>query len=198
MLNPLVDELPNSALDLVIAGTADGVLMVESQANELSEDVMLGAVRFGHSESRKVIDAIIELAEVSAKDAWGGPEGEDTSALEKISARVEVHRGDLRDQHAVAAFCQDAQGADLFHLAGLIHPALFTRDFDAVNVGGGENVLRAATQNGVCRAVIMSSNSPMGTNPDRTHRFDESSPYRPYMGYGRSKQKKQADASAIN
>ncbi len=98
VLNPLVDELPNSALDLVIAGTADGVLMVESQANELSEDVMLGAVRFGHSESRKVIDAIIELAEVCAKDAWVVPEGEDTSALEtKLNELVEA---DLRGAYA--------------------------------------------------------------------------------------------------
>jgi nucleoside-diphosphate-sugar epimerase len=120
------------------------------------------------------------------------PEGEDCRALEAISPRVHVRRGDLRDPEATQAFCRGAEGADLFHCAGLIHPALFTRDFEAVNVRGGHNVLRAAAQSGVRRVIVMSSNSPMGTNPDRLHRFDESSPYHPYMGYGRSKQRLEA------
>jgi polyribonucleotide nucleotidyltransferase len=67
-LNPQIDEMPNSDLDLVVAGTADAVLMVESEAKELTEDVMLGAVMFGHREMQKVIDAIIRLAEKAAKD----------------------------------------------------------------------------------------------------------------------------------
>jgi polyribonucleotide nucleotidyltransferase len=67
-LNPQLDDMPNSALDLVVAGTADAVLMVESEAKELSEEVMLGAVMFGHREMQKVIDAIIRLAEKAAKD----------------------------------------------------------------------------------------------------------------------------------
>jgi polyribonucleotide nucleotidyltransferase len=64
VLNPLVDDMPESALDLVVAGTADGVLMVESEAQELDEDTMLGAVMFGHKGFQPVIDAIIELAEM--------------------------------------------------------------------------------------------------------------------------------------
>src|SRR5215471_16576070 len=56
-LNPQVDEMPESALELVVAGTADAVLMVESEAKQLSEDVMLGAVMFGHREMQKVIEA---------------------------------------------------------------------------------------------------------------------------------------------
>lgn len=68
VLNPLVDDMPESALDLVVAGTADAVLMVESEAQELSEDVMLGAVMFGHQAFQPVIDAIIRLAEKSAKE----------------------------------------------------------------------------------------------------------------------------------
>jgi polyribonucleotide nucleotidyltransferase len=68
VLNPLVDEMVDSDLDLVVAGTADAVLMVESEATELSEDVMLGAVMFGHRHFQPVIQAIIQLAEKAAKE----------------------------------------------------------------------------------------------------------------------------------
>jgi len=68
VLNPKRSDLPNSKLDLVLAGTSEGVLMVESEAQELSEDVMLGAVNFGFKEFQPVINAIIELAEQCAKD----------------------------------------------------------------------------------------------------------------------------------
>ena len=67
VLNPNIDEMPESDLDLVVAGTRDAVLMVESEASELSEDTMLGAVMFGHREFQPVIDAIIQLAEKAAK-----------------------------------------------------------------------------------------------------------------------------------
>jgi len=69
-LNPTYAELENSALDLVVAGTNQGVLMVESEANELSEKIMLGAVDYGHKEIKKAIKAIINLAEQAAKDPW--------------------------------------------------------------------------------------------------------------------------------
>jgi polyribonucleotide nucleotidyltransferase len=68
VLNPHVDEMPESSLDLVVAGTSDAVLMVESEAKELAEDVMLGAVMFGHKSFQPVIDAIIKLAEAAAKE----------------------------------------------------------------------------------------------------------------------------------
>ncbi|HLY58936.1 MAG TPA: polyribonucleotide nucleotidyltransferase, partial [Stellaceae bacterium] len=74
VLNPEADKAETSALDLVVAGTQEGVLMVESEAKELPEDVMLGAVMFGHKEYQKVIDAIIDLAERSAKEPWALPE----------------------------------------------------------------------------------------------------------------------------
>ena len=70
ILNPTKEELNESELDLVVAGTRDGVLMVESEANELDEKIMLGAVQFGFKEFQSVIDSIIELAEKSAKDSW--------------------------------------------------------------------------------------------------------------------------------
>ncbi|MPZ57057.1 MAG: polyribonucleotide nucleotidyltransferase [Rhizobiales bacterium] len=68
VLNPVLDEMTESQLDLVVAGTADAVLMVESEAKELAEDVMLGAVMFGHRHFQPVIDAIIRLAEKAAKE----------------------------------------------------------------------------------------------------------------------------------
>jgi polyribonucleotide nucleotidyltransferase len=70
VLNPTIDRLPRSHLDLLVAGTGDGVLMVESEAKELPEDIMLGAVTFGHKGFQPVIDAIIELAETCAKEPW--------------------------------------------------------------------------------------------------------------------------------
>jgi len=68
VLNPALDEMPESQLDLVVAGTQDAVLMVESEAKELSEEVMLGAVMFGHRHFQPVIEAIIKLAEKAAKE----------------------------------------------------------------------------------------------------------------------------------
>ncbi|WP_299397634.1 polyribonucleotide nucleotidyltransferase [Pelagibius sp.] len=68
VLNPLMDEMEDAALDLVLAGTREGVLMVESEAHELSEEVMLGAVNFGHEQMQPVIDGIIALAERCAKE----------------------------------------------------------------------------------------------------------------------------------
>src|SRR5881397_2423802 len=68
VLNPQIDEMQESQVDLVVAGTQDAVLMVESEAKELSEEIMLGAVMFGHRHFQPVIDAIIKLAEKAAKE----------------------------------------------------------------------------------------------------------------------------------
>ena len=74
VLNPTVEQMEDTALDLVMAGTHEGVLMVESEALELSEDIMLGAVNFGHDAIKPVIDAIIDLAESCAKEPRPLPE----------------------------------------------------------------------------------------------------------------------------
>ena len=74
ILNPTTVQMKESSLDLVVAGTTDGVLMVESEASELSEEIMLGAVDYGHSEIEHVIKAIIDLAEVAAKEPRPLPE----------------------------------------------------------------------------------------------------------------------------
>jgi len=69
-LNPSLSEAAEGRLDLVVAATQDAVMMVESEAKELTEEEMLGGVMFAHAESRKVIDAIIKLAEKAAKEPW--------------------------------------------------------------------------------------------------------------------------------
>ncbi len=74
VLNPRLEDMANSKLDLVVAGTAEGVLMVESEAHELSEEVMLGAVMFGFEQFQVVIKAIIDLAEQCAKEPWPMPQ----------------------------------------------------------------------------------------------------------------------------
>jgi polyribonucleotide nucleotidyltransferase len=98
VLNPQLDEMPNTALDLVVAGTRDGVLMVESEASELSEEVMLGAVAFGHKAFQPVIDAIIELAKACAKEPMelpSAPEGKD-----ELAAKVrELAEAGLREAY---------------------------------------------------------------------------------------------------
>src|SRR6202012_1011080 len=95
VLNPTTSQREESKLALVIAGTGEGVLMVESEASELSEEIMLGAVTFGHAAFQPVIQAIIELAEHSAKDPWPLPE--ETEAAKALTARVDaLARADLR------------------------------------------------------------------------------------------------------
>jgi polyribonucleotide nucleotidyltransferase len=94
VLNPTMDEVKTSKLDLAVAGTSEGVLMVESEASELSEEVMLGAVEFGHQAFQQVIDAIIDLAEMCAKEPWTLPKP-------------------AYDRDALKARLKDAVGADI-------------------------------------------------------------------------------------
>ncbi|NGM21655.1 polyribonucleotide nucleotidyltransferase [Roseomonas stagni] len=100
VLNPTAAQMAQSALDLVVAGTAEGVLMVESEAKELSEDVMLGAVEFGHKSFQPVIQGIIELAEVAAKDAWALPE--ESEAARTLKARIaELGRAPMAEAYKI-------------------------------------------------------------------------------------------------
>jgi polyribonucleotide nucleotidyltransferase len=93
ILNPTLGEIPRSQLDLVVAGTAKGVLMVESEAKELSEDLMLGAVTFGHREFQPVIEAIIDLAETCAREPWNLPPS--LPEQDQIAARLRETVGPL-------------------------------------------------------------------------------------------------------
>ena len=99
ILNPTKEEMETSALDLVVAGTKDAVLMVESEAKELSEEQMLGAVTFGQDNFSQVIDAIISLAEKAAKEPRDF-EKKDISDIEnKVSSAI---KGDLSEAYKEA------------------------------------------------------------------------------------------------
>jgi polyribonucleotide nucleotidyltransferase len=97
-LNPTIAEMEESNLDLIVAGTTDAVLMVESEAKELSEEIMLGAVMFGHKHFQPVIEAIVRLAEKAAKEPrdFSPP---DHSAVEK--AVLKIVEKDLRKAYAI-------------------------------------------------------------------------------------------------
>ncbi len=100
VLNPQIDEMAESKLDLVVAGTADAVLMVESEASELSEDDMLGAVMFGHKGFQPVIDLIIKLAERAAKEPRAISAPDHSALYAKVKAAAEAG---LRDAYALTA-----------------------------------------------------------------------------------------------
>ena len=128
VLNPPLDEMPDTGLDLIMAGTNDAVMMVESEAKELSEDVMLGAVMFGHNAAKAAIDLIIDFAEESAKEPWSFTAPDHGEWPEKIRSLIE---DDLRAAYretvkqvrqekiaeakakAVAAFVDDEDDAKL-------------------------------------------------------------------------------------
>jgi polyribonucleotide nucleotidyltransferase len=99
VLNPMVDEMPETSLDLVVAGTADAVLMVESEANELPEDVMLGAVMYGHEHFQPVLDAIVKLAERAAKEPWELKTVDNSDMVAKVRELAESR---LREAYSIA------------------------------------------------------------------------------------------------
>ena len=104
VVNPTMSQLKESQLNLVVAGTEQGVLMVESEALELPEDVMLGAVGFGHEQMQAAIQAIHELAEEAGKPAW---EWQPPAKNEALIARV----GELAEQDFRAAFAMKQKQA---------------------------------------------------------------------------------------
>ena len=136
ILNPTMSQLEDTQLELVVAGTTEGVMMVESEARELSEAVMLGAVEFGHKEMQGVIDLIIALAEDCAKEPREVAEPEPIVAViqEKVAAHATdpivaayklVDKGERRGALDVA---KDAMIADL--------EADMGEDFDALVASG--------------------------------------------------------------
>lgn len=99
VLNPTQQQIPDSDLELIVAGTRGAVLMVESEAKELSEEQMLGAVSFGHKHMQPVIDLIISLAEVAAKEPWDfKPAEPDADVVKGIK---EIAEAGLRDAYKI-------------------------------------------------------------------------------------------------
>ena len=100
VLNPTTEQMQSSTLDLVVAGTSQGVLMVESEAQELPEQQMLDAVMFGHRGFLPVIDAIIDMAEECAKDPWDLPDPE--AGAEEAKTKVyEMGQAPVADAYAL-------------------------------------------------------------------------------------------------
>jgi len=99
ILNPTVSDLKESSLDLVVAGTENAVLMVESEADLLSEEVMLGAVMFGHEKLQTAIKAIEELAKEVGNPAWEWQAAEENSAL--TSAVESGYKSEVRDAYKI-------------------------------------------------------------------------------------------------
>jgi polyribonucleotide nucleotidyltransferase len=100
VLNPTSTQISDSKLNLVVAGTSEGVLMVESEAHELSEPQMLEAVMFGHAQFQAVVDAIVELAEECAKEPWELPP-QDPQGAKLIERLKELAIDDLKKAYQV-------------------------------------------------------------------------------------------------
>jgi polyribonucleotide nucleotidyltransferase len=118
VLNPQLDEMTESDLDLVVAGTQDAVLMVESEAKELSEELMLGAVMFGHRHFQPVIDAIIKLAEKAAKEPRDVPASDDEALQQQMLGLAEP---DLRAAYGIGNKMQRHAALDAAKAKVLAH-----------------------------------------------------------------------------
>ena len=114
ILNPTDEQVAEGDLDLVVAATYDAVMMVESEANELSEEIMLGAVLFAHDGCREVVKAIVKLAEQAAKEPWDMPAQADLGAakdkLKKLIGKDIAAAYKLTDKSARANALNEARG----------------------------------------------------------------------------------------
>jgi polyribonucleotide nucleotidyltransferase len=118
VLNPTIDEMKESQLDLVVAGTTDAVLMVESEAKELSEEIMLGAVMFGHRHMQPVIQAIVQLAEKAAKEPREFVIA-DNADLEK--EMLKLIEQDLRKAYAIPAKAERQNAVEAAKAKVMLH-----------------------------------------------------------------------------
>jgi nucleoside-diphosphate-sugar epimerase len=110
----------------------------------------------------------------------------DVSELEALGPQIEIVRGDVTDPQSLVPLFANAEGATVFHAAGIVHPRGIAQFYE-VNAEGTRNMIEAAKNAKVRRFIHVSSNSPIGTNPAKDHVFDESAPFNPYMTYGKTK-----------
>ena len=113
-------------------------------------------------------------------------ENVDFISSQSQSNNIEIFYGDITNSKDCEIFMENSEGAILFHCAGIIHPRKVKHFYD-INVNGTENLLISAVKNRIKKAIIVSSNSPCGVNPNRDHVFDEKYEYNPYLNYGKSK-----------
>ncbi len=146
-LNPQAEEMLSTDLDLIVAGSGDAVLMVESEAKELSEEIMLGAVMFGHEQMQPVIKAILELADNCAKEPWSLPEAPDTSALE--ASMGSLVGADLR-----AAYEERSKQARVEKLAAVRDKVRGAHGEDEAAASASSNILKSMEKALVRRQVL--------------------------------------------
>jgi nucleoside-diphosphate-sugar epimerase len=128
----------------------------------------------------------LDIAPVASRIRCLVLSGSDTSAMLRLSPSLQIVQGDLRDPDTRERLLAGSDGAVLFHTAGVIHPKRVHEFYD-INVKAAQSLLQEASEAGVERAVVVSSNSPLGCNAYPEQLFVEESPYHPYMNYGRSK-----------
>jgi nucleoside-diphosphate-sugar epimerase len=155
----------------VPAGDSENTVVVSGAAGWLGQNLVRA---LAGQPGRRVIRCLVH-------------EPADRARLQLVDPRIEVVVGDVRDPAAIDALFEGVGGASVFHAAAVIHPARYVRELYDVNVGGTQLVLDRARRVGAARFVHISSNSPFGANATNHDRFDEDSPFHPYMAYGHSK-----------
>ncbi len=149
VLNPTLDQMEDSVLDLVVAGTGDAVLMVESEAKELAEDIMLGAVMFGHKGFQPVIDAIVRLAEKAAKE----PRPFEPADMSELAAKVkDLSASDLKAAYAIKEKTERRNAIDA--VKAKVMEALVTEDEGAPTKNQVGDVFKK-TEAGIVRGQIL-------------------------------------------
>jgi len=160
VLNPSPTELENSMLDMVVAGTKDAVLMVESEASELSEDIMLGSVLFGHQEMQKVIKACSELRDKVNPTPWEF--SEDTVTAEFTANIAESFTGDIAAAFKIA---DKADRGDAIHAIKDQIVEKYAADLDDLEKGKLMNAFKAVEKDVVRKSIL--SNEPRIDGRDR-------------------------------
>ena len=165
LLNPTKDELATSQMDLVVAGTAQAVLMVESEAQELSEEIMLGAVMFGHEQMLVVINAINEMADATGQDDWDwAPAPKNEALIARINALAE---NELQAAYAVRE--KQARTHQVEAIRAKVSEALATPEFE--NVSNNEiGELFSALEAKIVRGQILSGEPRIDGRDTRTVR----------------------------
>ncbi|MEP3248014.1 MAG: polyribonucleotide nucleotidyltransferase [Sneathiella sp.] len=160
VLNPTSEQMADTDLDLVIAGTDEAVLMIESEANELSEEQMLGAVMFGHKETQAVIDAIIDLAEECAKEPWDFQPPEDDADLSaKVKSAAEAALTD--------AYKEQVKQARTDKISAAKTAALETLEESEIEAAGG---ILKKIEKSIVRGNIISSGTRIDGRDTKTVR----------------------------
>ena len=144
VLNPMLDEMENSDLDLVVAGTHDAVLMVESEVKELDEETMLRAVMFGHEQMQPVIEAIIGLAEQAANEPWEIQADDKDKYLEQVK---QIAESGLQDAYQIVEKMPRQQA--IGELRDKVFEELLPEDDD-----GGEKVLLGETFKSIEKNIV--------------------------------------------